>query len=420
MRHAAADVVAPVPVSVHAGHRRLDVALPATIPVVELMPDLLTTLGVLDEAADGCALLLASGRGLESGDSLAAQGVGAGAVLSLVAGSPPPPRLYDDPVAAVLDVPAREVPEPVRRATILGVAGLCLAALWAALVMSPGSVTTVLSGCLALLLVAAGAALAGAWPGAALALAGGSSAFAGVAGWWLGESAQTGSALLGAGGAMTMAAALGALALESGRGWLLTPAAAGCVLAVPGGTQLAGLDPTLGASAALVLAALLPAAAGRLTATVLDPGERALDDAAAATLVARARTTLDQLNVSGSTATLAASLLLAPAGMAAVPVLAVAGAVTLLRAGGSVVRPVAGATSGTLIMLMAASAVEDPVALALPAAGALTALCAGLRPPAVSGTWRRARDRAEVVALVALPPAALLASGAIQWIRAAT
>jgi len=419
MRHAAADVVAPVPVSVHAGHRRLDVALPATIPVIELMPDLLAALGVLDDAAGGGALLLASGRGLDPGDSLAAQGVGAGSVLSLVAGPPPPPQLYDDPVAAVLDLAPPGVPEPARRALLLGVVGLSLAALWATLVTSPGSVATVLSGCLALLLVAAGAALASVWPAAALTLVGGAGAFAGVAGWWLGESVHATAGLLGAGLGVTIVAALGALALESGRGWLLTPAAVGGVLAIPGGAHLAGASPTAGASAALVLAALVPLTAGRLTAVVVDPGSRALDFDAAATLANRAHTTLDQSAVAGSTATLAASLLLVPAGTSAVPVVAVSGVLILLRARGSVVRLVAGASSGTLILLAAAAAGDSQIALVVPAAIAVTALGAGLRPPAGSGAWRRARDRAQSAALIALPPAALLASGALSWIKAA-
>ncbi|MBF4163546.1 EsaB/YukD family protein [Nocardioides acrostichi] len=93
-------------VSVVADARRLDVAVPRGVPVVELLPDLARSLGVLDPASAhlGHHLVTTAGRPLDTPCSLGEQGVVDGAVLALVPGSAgAPPVVHDDPAAALAE-----------------------------------------------------------------------------------------------------------------------------------------------------------------------------------------------------------------------------------------------------------------------------------------------------------------------------
>ncbi|MEQ6903847.1 EsaB/YukD family protein [Nocardioides sp. YIM 152588] len=88
-----------LPVTVVAGERRADLALPTGVAVAELLPALAEGLGV--SAGHGLRLVTAGGRPLDHGRDLSAQGVADGGVLALVAApAVAPPRVYDDPVDA--------------------------------------------------------------------------------------------------------------------------------------------------------------------------------------------------------------------------------------------------------------------------------------------------------------------------------
>ena len=88
---------------VHAG-QRVDMAVPAEVPLAELLPGLVSALGRLtsDAATQGFRVIMPSGRELDQGLSLAGQGVSSGAVLSLeVAGGASGDVRYDDIVEAI-------------------------------------------------------------------------------------------------------------------------------------------------------------------------------------------------------------------------------------------------------------------------------------------------------------------------------
>lgn len=417
MRHVAAEPVSPLQVSVQAGRRRADLALPPTIPVAELVPDLVSTLGVLEAASLGVTLSLPSGVELSDEESLADQGVTDGALLCLVTGLSDPPVVHDDAADAVLELGRPEAGRGALRAALLLAAGLWLGGLWLAALVWPTPVTMLLlPGCTTMLLVAGAAALARAWPAAALLLAWSACAFAGLAGC----RALDDSRCFGAGMAAAVSGLLGVAALETRRPWLLPPVSTGALLGALGGAQAAAVPVGAAASVGLVLCSVAPSLVPRLTALVLEPGDRALDRRAAIELADDARTLTDALTVAATGAGLTMAVLLVPTGRPAVPILLVAGSLLLLRARGSTVQLVAGVVGGTLMLLLACAIAAGPgghrEAMALCAAGAAAALLAGAHPHGWSAAARRARLRAEMAAMAALPPLALVSSGALQWI----
>lgn len=92
--------------SVVSEDRRLDVAVPAQIPLVELLPGFARSLGLLDPtlAHGGYALHRADGGVLDPARGAGAQGVHDGELLTLVRGGLlAEARVYDDVVEAVID-----------------------------------------------------------------------------------------------------------------------------------------------------------------------------------------------------------------------------------------------------------------------------------------------------------------------------
>lgn len=83
------------------GHgRRLDVCLPAHVPVWEFLPEVLRGLGGTSDAAQSC-LVTAAGVRLEFAEDLGRQGVRQGDVLTVApAAAHTPPELHDDLVQA--------------------------------------------------------------------------------------------------------------------------------------------------------------------------------------------------------------------------------------------------------------------------------------------------------------------------------
>lgn len=93
-------------VTVQSEGRRLDVGVPAQLPLIELMPGFARSLGVLDHTMThaGYALQRADGTRLDPGRSAAEQNVVDGELLTLARGVLlAEPRVYDDIVEAVLD-----------------------------------------------------------------------------------------------------------------------------------------------------------------------------------------------------------------------------------------------------------------------------------------------------------------------------
>ena len=73
--------VALIPLTITYGVDRSDVTLPQSIPLVELLPGMVETVGAFTDQPtnDGYAVRTASGRLLDQSKSLSAQGVRAGA-----------------------------------------------------------------------------------------------------------------------------------------------------------------------------------------------------------------------------------------------------------------------------------------------------------------------------------------------------
>jgi hypothetical protein len=205
-------------VTVASTSRRVDLALPSGVPLVELLPALARCVEVLDDAAtsSGLQARTADGQVLRGEAGLMAQGVRSGDIVTL---APPvdagavPPR-YDDPAEVVAVAVGRETPWDSRwrrmtssgGATLLLVAGAgllvsardqvvaaaCASAVAAALLLlvvlrargSGGALVAVTLG-YATCLYAAAAALCwgwhGSWCGPLVAVSGGASAAAGCA-----------------------------------------------------------------------------------------------------------------------------------------------------------------------------------------------------------------------------------------------
>lgn len=156
-----------VRVSVLSEDRRLDIGVPASIPLIEVIPGFARSLGVLDPTLvhGGYAVQRADGTALEPSLSATAQGVRDGDVLTLVRGVLlAEPRVYDDLTEAVLDATSEQsapwTPQDSAR-TALAVS-LTLLTLCAVLLLSAGSagtLGTVIAGGAAVVLVIASAVL---------------------------------------------------------------------------------------------------------------------------------------------------------------------------------------------------------------------------------------------------------------------
>jgi type VII secretion integral membrane protein EccD len=155
-------------VTVIAPRRKADLALPADIPLPHLLPGLLRALGEVagdPAAAHGWALQRVGGPPLDLGQSLGALGVLDGEILYLRRREQTvPPALFDD----VADVVATGVNQDggvwgARHTRMLGGGGaaglLAIGAVMFALSGAPATLSAIVTGILALLLVTVGAAV---------------------------------------------------------------------------------------------------------------------------------------------------------------------------------------------------------------------------------------------------------------------
>ena len=415
--HAAVVLEPALTVTVWAGRRRLDVDLPAHVPLAELLPPLADRLGVIDTAAlAGARLLVASGDALDPGLGLAEQGVRQGEVLELVVGTLRLPNLYDDPAAAIAAVAAAPPLRPVvLGSTQLGAAGLGLLTTWFELLGWAGPPGLLAPTSLALVLLAAGALLATLWPAAALLMACSAGGFAGLAGSRVDHEASW----LGAGLAIVLAGLLAGLALDEGRRWLLPLLAVGASAAVLGAVDLGGLDRAAVASIGLVLAAAAPPLLPRVATSLAVPDDAGLDCDTARTLARSARGLVDALTAALAAVVLVLVLVLGVR-EAAVPLTAVCGLLLLLRAKGSEVRVVLGVLGGSACLLVAASRLPGQVPAITAALTLVTiALATGTQKAGWSATAQLANDRLERAALMSLPVCGFLAAGGFAWLERA-
>ncbi|NTW42100.1 MAG: type VII secretion integral membrane protein EccD, partial [Cellulomonadaceae bacterium] len=253
--------------SIRADDRKVDLGVPAQLPLVEMLPGVVRRLGLLDPTLvhAGYVLRRADGTDLDPAASCAAQGVRDGEVLSLVRGGQLAERTrYDDVVEAVIDAAAeRRGWSPRDQARTALAVSLALLALGAGmLVGSPHgwSVATVVASATALALLVAAAVLTRvdqveAGQGLGLAAAG----YAAVAGFLLVPAGALWSWPLAAAGLAAMV--VGGLALavtaESPQVHLVPVAAGGALATAAAVTGLVGGD---GVPAYAVMVALLATA----------------------------------------------------------------------------------------------------------------------------------------------------------------
>jgi type VII secretion integral membrane protein EccD len=288
------DVSGLVRVSVSSGARRVDLVLPGSVPVAELVPELARCVGLLDAATvhGGYRVVTATGQELAGERGLAAQGVEDGGLLVVTAGvDREPQRTYDDVVEAMADAVERDV-EPWStasgRRTALSAAGLLMALGGVALFLQHDSRRAGSAACVVAAALVAGAvvlsrarrepeaAVAAAWTGAAYAALGP-----------LMLALHDGQPFLGAGLACAGAGALVAglvcvVGLGDGRVLTMPPAVVGAI-ALATGLVLRSLDTDaavlLTSTLALVVlgASALPWLA--LAVTVADVDQLATQDA---------------------------------------------------------------------------------------------------------------------------------------------
>ena len=131
MASVASRGVALIPLTITYGVDRSDVTIPQSVPLVELLPGLVESVGAFSDEPtnDGFAVRTASGRLLDQSKSLASQGVRAGAALTLEPlGEGASDMVYDDLTEAVGQVIER-VSTPWTREDTRTLAALCAAAL---------------------------------------------------------------------------------------------------------------------------------------------------------------------------------------------------------------------------------------------------------------------------------------------------
>lgn len=244
MSQAPVSATGLVRVTVASGTRRVDLVLPGSVPVAELVPELARSVGLLDALTvyGGYRVVTAEGRELAPDSGLVMQGVEDGGLLTVTAGiDAPAPRVYDDVVEAMTDVVERDLkpwsPASGRR-TALSASGLLMAlGAVALLVQSDARLAGTAAAVVAAVLVAGAVVLSRAQreAEAAVAVAWMGCLYAAVAGLVLAESAYDGpSAVVSAGGAALVAGLVALVGLGEGRALVLPPVVVGAVFVATG------------------------------------------------------------------------------------------------------------------------------------------------------------------------------------------
>lgn len=426
---------------VHA-ERRIDLAVPGALPLVEVLPGVARSLGVLDPTLlhGGYRLDRSDGASLDPRRSALAQGIRHGEVLTLVRGQHTGvPAKYDDVVHAVIDATENhhrpwQPDDAARTATAvsLTLVGLC----GILLLTQPDRdlMATILAGTGAVVLVALAAVLSRIHQhssGLAFALAG--SAFGALTGYFLTPAGPLwgAPAACAAAGAI-IAGGIGALVTKPPIELLAVPVAGGITIGIPAGLAAFGIDPVATYAITAAVCALLSGALPWLTLTstritvvapmteleMFDPPPPVDPDAVAAR-VASGQRLLVALQIAFTLTILAAVPVVVPSGWAGTTLLLFAGIVLFFqsrKAGvrASVLALVAGGSAVIGLAGLAAIAAHPEqssamlIALLL-AAVAVTGL--SLVSEKVRIRLSSLADTIEVVVLVTLLPLGVIAAG---------
>lgn len=432
-----------VRVTVASGTRRVDLVLPGSIPVAELVPELARSVGLLDSATvyGGYRVVTGDGRELVTDAGLTMQGVEDGGLLTVAAGvDDVPPRVYDDVVEAMADAVERDLKpwEPAAgRRTALTAAALLLGLGGYAILLQRGSdVATVAAGIIATLLVVGAVVLSHVQREreAALCLAWMGSAYGAVAGLMLvPEATFIGTPMAAAGVGALVAGGVALVGLVEGRALIIPVVVVGSVFAAVGFVMgAAEFDPaavfTIVLTIVVVVGSVLPWLALSATRTRVEElyshDDITNDPAPIEPDIVHEDAIVGHEILLAVTVTVGALLVLcAPLavslGLTGTLIAVAASAVVMLRTrqyrSGSEV--LAGLTTGILGLVSTAAATlvlhpdwRPTVAVVLAAAAAIL-LASTLVPSPPSVRRGRFGDLAEVLALLSLIPLLVLASG---------
>ncbi|MFV0374710.1 type VII secretion integral membrane protein EccD [Microbacterium sp.] len=240
---------------VHAD-RRIDIAIPDRLPLVEVLPGAARGLGVLDASLvhGGYRLTRADGTELDPAQGAAAQGIEPGQVLTLTRGHlVSAPKRYDDVVEAVIDATSAGTgswgaAEATRTATAVSLTLLALCAVLLASQPGAGPVPLVVSGIGALVLLAVTATLCRLRQhDAGIAFGMAAAGFGGLTGYLLARDQPLwGFALAATGTGLALAGGAALLVATRPVEVLVLPVALGVVLALSAGiVGMTGLDPVV-------------------------------------------------------------------------------------------------------------------------------------------------------------------------------
>lgn len=428
----------------------MDLVLPGAVPVAELVPELARSVGLLDAATaqGGYRLVVRDGRVLATDSGLVIQGVEDGAVITVATGVlAQPPRVYDDLVEVVTEVVERELAPwdtaAGRRTGMCGaVAMLTLGA--AALMTRHGSDAAATAACIeAVLLVLAAVALSRmrGETDAAVTVALVGCGQAAVGGLMLGWGTPFfGTPIAAAGGAALVAGLTAALGLAQRRSLLLPPVVVGGVFLATGTVVRTS---SYGAPIVLTTVLTLVVIAGSvfpwlaLEATGIsvdellstpdptkDPGGFDPERVGADAMLAHEILVAMSVTVGGLVVLV--SPLAVSLGPAGTVVSVLGSAVVMLRTRHyrALAEVLVGLTSGFLGLLATATAVlllhpgwRSGAAVSVVVSGAVL-LAFTLLAPGTSIRLGRIGDVAETVALLALLPALVVATGVLSSIQA--
>ena len=252
--------------TIASGTRRVDLVLPGSIPVAELVPELARSVGLLDASTvyGGYRLVTQDGRSLANDAGLTMQGIEDGGLLTVTAGvDDRAPRVYDDVVEAMADVVENELRpwEPAAgRRTALGAGSIMLGLGALALLLTGESLLGgVTAAVISVLLVVGGVVLARAQdePEAAVAVSLLAAVYAAVAGlllapgdlpaWsWPLDERFFDAPLLGAGLGVLGVGVVAVIGLQEGRVLVIPAVVVGAVLVASAVLiRVASLEPSV-------------------------------------------------------------------------------------------------------------------------------------------------------------------------------
>jgi type VII secretion integral membrane protein EccD len=438
-----------VRVTVASGSRRVDLVLPGAVPVAELVPELARSVGMLDAATvyAGYRLVTPEGRELATDAGLIMQGVEDGDLLTVAAGvDDPPPRVYDDVVEAMTDVVERDLKpwEPASgRRTALSAAALLMGLGAVALLIQRGDLLPAVAAAIVAGALVAGAVVLSRAQGeaeAAVAVAWMGAGYAAVAGLMLvPDGAFFGAPVASAGAGALLAGLLALVGLGEGRPLVIPPVVVGAVYLATGLVMRSSDgDPAVVLTTTLVLVVLagsvFPWLALGVTGTTveqlfstaditadpadIDPARVGADARVAHEILIAISATVGLLLV--LTAPLAVYLGLAGTLLAVVACLVVMVRTRQYRTGSEVlvglVSGILGLASVAVSLLWMHPDWRPTAAVTLAATGAVL-LAVTLLPSTPSVRRGRFGDIAETVALLALLPLLVVATGVFAAVR---